>query len=80
MVDFDTRTRLLIGRAGVARLQAAHVLLFGVGGVGGLGSGVWSVPELEQQASVISRPIATIKRVLIMVRVFVGFVPFSNIG
>lgn len=35
MVDFDTRTRLLIGRAGVARLQAAHVLLFGVGGVGG---------------------------------------------
>lgn len=45
-----------------------------------MGSGVWSVPELEQQASVISRPIATIKRVLIMVRVFVGFVPFSNIG
>ena len=52
----------------------------GAGGVGGLGGGVWSVPELEQQASVISRPIATIKRGLIMVRVFVGFVPFSNIG
>ena len=32
MTDFDTRTRLLIGRAGVARLRAAHVLLFGVGG------------------------------------------------
>lgn len=32
---FDERTRLLIGDAAVDRLNAAHVILFGVGGVGG---------------------------------------------
>ncbi len=32
---FDERTRLLIGEEAIARLKAAHVILFGVGGVGG---------------------------------------------
>ena len=32
---FDERTRLLIGDEAVDRLKAAHVIVFGVGGVGG---------------------------------------------
>ena len=34
MADMDTRTRLLLGAAGVENLKNARVLLFGVGGVG----------------------------------------------
>lgn len=33
--DFQSRTRLLISEEGVSRLQNAHVLVVGVGGVGG---------------------------------------------
>lgn len=32
---FESRTALVLGEEGVARLHAAHVVLFGVGGVGG---------------------------------------------
>ncbi len=32
---FDERTRLLVGNEAVDRLKAAHVIVFGVGGVGG---------------------------------------------
>lgn len=32
---FESRTALLLGRQGVQKLQNAHVILFGVGGVGG---------------------------------------------
>lgn len=35
MDDFRTRTRLLLGDAAVERLAAAHVLVVGLGGVGG---------------------------------------------
>lgn len=35
MSDFCTRTRLLLGEAAVERLAAAHVLVVGLGGVGG---------------------------------------------
>lgn len=35
MSDIDTRTRLLLGDAAVKKLKAAHVALFGLGGVGG---------------------------------------------
>lgn len=32
---FESRTELLLGKVGVARLKKAHVIVFGVGGVGG---------------------------------------------
>lgn len=35
MIDQFSRTELLIGEAGVKRLQAARVAVFGIGGVGG---------------------------------------------
>ncbi len=34
MIDFSSRTRLLVGDDGAARLAAARVIVFGVGGVG----------------------------------------------
>ena len=35
MADISSRTQLLLGSEGVARLQSAHVLVVGLGGVGG---------------------------------------------
>ena len=34
-MPMEERTALLLGEEGVARLRAAHVILFGLGGVGG---------------------------------------------
>ena len=35
IAPFERRTALLLGEEGVNALHAAHVILFGVGGVGG---------------------------------------------
>ena len=35
MTSFSSRTQLLVGSEGIARLQASHVLVVGLGGVGG---------------------------------------------
>ena len=35
MTYFSSRTQLLVGSEGIARLQASHVLVVGLGGVGG---------------------------------------------
>ncbi len=43
---FDERTRLLIGDEAVDRLKAAHVIVFGVGGVGGYTAEAWLWPVL----------------------------------
>ena len=58
MDDKFARTRLLLGDAGLARLEAARVAVFGIGGVGGYAvealarSGVGALDLIDSDAEI----------------------------